>query len=151
MLNFFVKITNLTNNFNSFVAYKKKDPRQKKVCKGLGLVHCQRLYANSCCWKPLPTTNGFASKPLCVLANQKQVVEKVIPNLVEKMTSKHVLCMLGHCITMITSFDLSMSRFWRDNKFALVINFVNEQNWQPCHIIVGLFETTNTLGFIMAS
>ncbi len=86
-----------------------------------------------------------------VFPNQKQIVGKTIPNLVEKMTQKHVLSMLGHCITMTTSFDLSTSKFKHDNKFALVINFVNEQHWEPCYIIVGLFETTNTLGFAMAS
>jgi hypothetical protein len=52
---------------------------------------------------------------------------------------------------MTTSFDLSTSKFKHDNKFALVINFVNEQHWEPCHIIARLFETTKTLGFAMAS
>ncbi len=61
------------------------------------------------------------------------------------------LSMLGHCITMTTSFDLLMSRFGHDNKFALVTNFVNEQHWEPCLITIGLFETTTTLGFAMAS
>jgi len=89
---------------------------------------------------------------LCVeFPNQKQIVEKIILNLVEKMTQKHVLSMLGHCIIMTTSFDLLMFRFKHDNKFALVINFVNEQHWEPCHITKWLFETTNTLDFAMAS
>jgi hypothetical protein len=86
-----------------------------------------------------------------VFPNQKQIVENIIPNLVEKMTKKNVFSMLGHCITMTTSFDLLTSKFRHDNKFALVINFVNEQQWEPCHIITWLFETTNTLGFAMAS
>jgi hypothetical protein len=52
---------------------------------------------------------------------------------------------------MTTSFDLLTSRFEHDNKFALVINFVNEQHWEPWYITTWLFETTNILGFSMAS
>jgi hypothetical protein len=32
--------------------------------------------------------------------------------------------------------------------FTLVVNFIN-QNWVPCHIIVGLFETPNTFGVLV--
>jgi hypothetical protein len=29
--------------------------------------------------------------------------------------------------------------------FALVINFIDD-DWMPCHVIVGLFETLDTFG-----
>jgi hypothetical protein len=37
MLNSFVKRTNLTNHFSSFIPYKKKDSRQKKFVEDLVL------------------------------------------------------------------------------------------------------------------
>jgi hypothetical protein len=37
MLNSFVKRTNLTNHFSSFIPYKKEDPRQKKFVEDLAL------------------------------------------------------------------------------------------------------------------
>jgi len=38
--------------------------------------------------------------------------------------------------------DLWMSKS-SFNTFALVINFINEE-WVPCHVIVGMFEALNT-------
>jgi hypothetical protein len=57
--------------------------------------------------------------------------------------------MLGYCITMTTFFYLWIFRFEHDT-FVLVINFVNKQ-WEPCYIIVGLFETTHTSSSAMAT
>jgi hypothetical protein len=54
-----------------------------------------------------------------------------------------VLPTIGECVTMTTKFESKMSRLSYDT-FALVINFIN-QDWVPCHIIVGLFETPNEL------
>ncbi len=54
-----------------------------------------------------------------------------------------VLLTIYECGIMTTKFELKMSRLSYDT-FALVINFIN-QDWVPCHIIVGLFETPNEL------
>jgi hypothetical protein len=56
----------------------------------------------------------------------------------------YVLPTIVQCATMTTTFDLWMSRLGYDT-FSLVINFINP-GWVPCHIIVGLFEATNTFG-----
>ncbi len=49
---------------------------------------------------------------------------------------------------VIVSFDLWMSKGAYD-VFALVINFLNS-DWQPKHVTIGLFETTNTIGQALA-
>ncbi len=38
----------------------------------------------------------------------------------------------------------------RHDTFVHVINFINS-HWVPCHVIMGLFETTNTFGVVMAA
>ncbi len=43
------------------------------------------------------------------------------------------------CATTMVEFWMSKSSF---NAFALIINFINEE-WVPCHVIVGMFETFN--------
>jgi hypothetical protein len=55
-----------------------------------------------------------------------------------------VLPKLKQCYFVTTSFDLWMSKGAHD-VFALVINFLNEE-WQPQHIIIRLFEANETIG-----
>ncbi len=52
-----------------------------------------------------------------------------------------------YAIPTLESFDLWMSKSKHDT-FAIVINFINSQ-WAPCHVIMGLFEATNTIGITM--
>jgi hypothetical protein len=51
-------------------------------------------------------------------------------------------------ITIIATFDLWMSRggFYT---FALILNYINK-TWEPCHVIVGIFEVHKTLRATMA-
>ncbi len=70
---------------------RRKTQGRKGLSNGFGLVHYQSLYANFYCWKPLAKVNGFALKPLCDVSNWKQIVKKVIPNLVVK-TMENVMC-----------------------------------------------------------
>jgi hypothetical protein len=86
--------------------------------------------------------------PRIVFPNRKQVVQRVVPKLVTKTMEKIVMPTLESCITT-TSFDLWMSKCGHDT-FALVINFINS-HWVPCHVTMGLFETTNTSGVVMAA
>ncbi len=76
------------------------------------------------------------------------MVQHFIPKLVAKTMEKFVMPTSESCITKI-SFDLWMSRSGQDT-FALVINFINS-HWVPCHVIMGLFETIDTYGVVMAT
>jgi hypothetical protein len=58
-----------------------------------------------------------------------------------------VIPTLESCVIAMTSFDLWMSKFGHDT-FAILINFINSQ-WVPCHVIVALFEATNTIEIAM--
>jgi hypothetical protein len=60
-----------------------------------------------------------------------------------KVTKWHVLVTIAQFATTITSFELQMLKT-KLNTFALVRNFINE-NFEPYHFIVGLFEAPNTL------
>jgi len=56
---------------------------------------------------------------------------------------RHVLPTLADATTIIATFDLWMSRKGFDT-FALVMNYINKK-WEPCHVIVGIFEVHETL------
>jgi hypothetical protein len=59
----------------------------------------------------------------------------------------HVLPALVKATTIITTFDLWMSRTCFDT-FVFVINYINKK-WQPCHIIMSFFEVHETMGASM--
>ncbi len=61
---------------------------------------------------------------------------------------EYVIPTLESYVIATTSFDLWMSKS-RHDTFAILINFINSQ-WVPCHVIVALFEATNTIGVAMA-
>ncbi len=50
----------------------------------------------------------------------------------------------------IALFATTMVDFWMSKSsfdtFATVINFINEE-WMPCHVVVGMFEALNTFEF----
>jgi hypothetical protein len=58
--------------------------------------------------------------------------------MVTKTMQLHVLLGLVKATTLITSFDLWMSKGGMDT-FSLVINYLNEY-WMPQHVTIGLFE-----------
>jgi hypothetical protein len=60
---------------------------------------------------------------------------------------QYVILALDSYVTTIVSFDLWMFRSIHDT-FVRVINCINSL-WVPCHVIVGLFETTNMFGVAM--
>jgi hypothetical protein len=62
---------------------------------------------------------------------------------------KYVFPTLDSCVMATASFILWMSKFGLDT-FVLVINFINSL-WVPCHVIMGLFETTNMARIAMAT
>ncbi len=65
-------------------------------------------------------------------------MEEVLSAMVKKTLDQNVLPNLKTIITILTNFDLWMSRGGGDT-FVLVIIFLNE-TWVPMHVIMGLFE-----------
>jgi len=52
------------------------------------------------------------------------------------------------CNTCTVSFDIWMSKGGVDT-FFFIVHFLNDK-WEPCHVIIGFFETTNTSKNAMA-
>jgi hypothetical protein len=60
-------------------------------------------------------------------------------------------CSSHSCVdaTIVTTiFDLWMSQGGCDT-FVMVVNYINKK-WEPCHVIVGIFEVHETLRATMA-
>ncbi len=68
--------------------------------------------------------------------------QEILPRLVEKTSQQYVLPALAGYFSAIASFNLWMSKGAHD-VFALMINFLNN-DWQPKHVIIGLFEAIET-------
>jgi hypothetical protein len=66
----------------------------------------------------------------------------------KNITEKLVFPTIDSCNTCISSFDLWMSQGGVDI-FVLIFHFLNDK-WEPCHVTIGFFETTNTFGSSMA-
>jgi hypothetical protein len=67
--------------------------------------------------------------------------------MVNKTMERHVFPTLVDATVIRTTFDLWMSRGSFD-KFAMVVNYINKK-WEPCHVIVGIFEVHETLRVAM--
>jgi hypothetical protein len=80
--------------------------------------------------------------------SKRQFSQEILANLVVKINQLYVLLNLIECYATITSFDLWMNKGAHD-VFALVVNFLGF-NWQPKHIIIGLFETTKNFEHVLA-
>jgi hypothetical protein len=78
-----------------------------------------------------------------------QLVNEVLPTVVETTREKYVLLAFASCITCTTSFDLCMSRVGHDT-FAMVVSFLNDF-WEPSHVIMRIFEVQNTTRVAMAN
>jgi hypothetical protein len=80
---------------------------------------------------------------------QHQLVNEVLPNVVETTKEKYVLPALVSCITCTTSFDLCMSCVGH-HTFVMVVSFLNDY-WDPNHVTMGIFKVQNTAGVGMAN
>jgi len=69
--------------------------------------------------------------------SHKQLVCEYLPILLLIIMEVCMFLAISWCVTVITTFDLWMSRLGYDI-FALVINSIN-QSWVLCHTNVGLF------------
>jgi hypothetical protein len=78
-----------------------------------------------------------------------QLVNEVLPSVVEITKEKYVLPTLVSCITCTTSFDLWMSHVKHDT-FVTIVNFLND-SWKPNHVTMGIFEVQNTTHVRMAN
>ncbi len=79
---------------------------------------------------------------------QKAIYKDTLPRLVEKTNQLYVVPILVERSFVTTSFDLWMSK-GAYNVFALVTNFLSN-DWQPKHVIIGLFELIETIGQALA-
>jgi TRAP-type mannitol/chloroaromatic compound transport system permease large subunit len=77
------------------------------------------------------------------------LIEKMFLAMVKKTMQLHVLLRFVEETTLLTSFDLWMSRGCMDT-FALVINYLNESRI-PQHFTIALFEVHGSTGFSMVS
>lgn len=85
-----------------------------------------------------------------VFPNQKQMVQHAILTFVVKTMDHYVMPTLNYFVTTtIISFDWWTFRSKHDT-FALMINFINS-HWVPCHVTMGLFETTYTTRVTMTT
>jgi hypothetical protein len=62
---------------------------------------------------------------------------------------KFVLLYINVGISITTTFDLWMSK-GALNIFSLVINFLT-LDWEPKHVIIGLFKARGTIGINLAN
>ncbi len=78
----------------------------------------------------------------------KQLVKDHIPLMFAKTMDCYVLPTSAQCDTTIVTFNLWMLQTSFET-FALVVNSLN-QEWVPCHVMIGLFEAPNTCGVALA-
>jgi hypothetical protein len=75
-------------------------------------------------------------------------LDEGLPTLENTTMTKYVQLALVECLTTICAFDLWMSKRAHD-VFVVIVNFLST-NWEPKHIIIGLFEANDTNGATMA-
>lgn len=71
----------------------------------------------------------------------RQFVLEHLLDMVAKTMYRYVLPLLVKCETKGVTFDLRMCQIGFDT-FCLQMNFIDD-TWQPCHVIIGLFEAPN--------
>jgi hypothetical protein len=84
-----------------------------------------------------------------VFPSHRTLIKKVLPYLVKCTLEKFVLPYINVAIFITTTFDLWMSK-GALNTFSLVIHFLT-LDWEPKHVIIGLFEARGTTGIILAN
>jgi len=86
---------------------------------------------------------------LCFNFSSKRVlVNDILPRMVEFTKDKYVSSSFESCHSCIVFFNLWMFKAGMDT-FVMIVHFLNAQ-WEPCHIIVGLFEIADTTKSAMA-
>jgi hypothetical protein len=77
------------------------------------------------------------------------MLTKVLLNMVEKTKDNCVIPTVASCVTCTRSFNL-----WKFcacfDTFDIVVSFINI-SWEPCHVIIGIFEAHNIVGATMAN
>jgi hypothetical protein len=69
--------------------------------------------------------------------------------MVDKTQEICVIPTFASCITCTCSFDLWMFHMNFDT-FVIIVSFINA-SWEPCHVIIGIFEVHYTTGVAMAN
>jgi len=80
--------------------------------------------------------------PKLYFPSRRKFSQEILLKLVEKTSLQYVLLTFANCFSTTTSFDLWMFKGTYD-VFALVTIFLNN-DWQPKHVTIGLFEATKT-------
>jgi hypothetical protein len=65
-----------------------------------------------------------------------------------KVMEMHLFPTIVECVMTTVMFNLWMSRIGIST-FVLVINFIDD-DWVPCHVIIGMFKTPNTFRVALA-
>ncbi len=76
------------------------------------------------------------------------MIKGILPRVAKKTKENFVSPSFASCNTCIMSFDLWMSRGGIDT-FVLIVHFLNNK-WEPCHVIVGFFETIETIRNVLS-
>ncbi len=84
-----------------------------------------------------------------VFLSHRIQIEKVLPCMMKHTLEKLVLPYVNGEVSIITTFDLWMSKGAFDI-FSLVINFLT-LDWESKHVTIGLFEENNTTGINLTS
>jgi len=141
--------TNCPNkcNFTFFVIkepFKNDDVQQKDFLQDLNLLIVKNnlalQFVESVWFKCLILH-------LCLIVvffSKKYFFQEILLNLVEETKKVYVLSKSIDCISTTTNFHLWMSKDAHDI-FAHVISLLGS-DWQPKHVIIGLFEAIETNG-----
>jgi hypothetical protein len=87
--------------------------------------------------------------PWVVFPSWKRFVKEILLNLVDETISTYVVHALVDYLSATYTCDLWMSKGARD-VFVVVVNFISS-DWEAKHVMIRLFEVTNTSGVAMVS
>ncbi len=133
--------------FGHVTPYSKDDLIQKEFEEDLTLFIAKELMSLS--FVEAPFFNGLILKqnPHFNFPLRRILVNDILLRMVELTKDKYVFSSLESCHSCPVSFDPWMSKFIVDT-FVTIMHFLNAQ-WEPCHIIVGIFETAHSTGSAM--
>ncbi len=77
---------------------------------------------------------------------KKTFVKEILLNLVKKTMNTYVVLTLVDCLSTTCTFDLWMFKGMHD--VFVAINFISN-DWEAKHVMIGLFEVTDTNDEIM--
>jgi hypothetical protein len=76
--------------------------------------------------------------------SRQTLVNEILPRITNKTKEMYTFSTLESCNSCTMNFDLWMSKA-KMNTFVYIVHVLNEK-WEPCHVTIGFFETTNTYG-----